>query len=153
MCGDLRGRLRRGPRRGLTVRRALLAGRSVLLLRHFGAVEPTAAPVRLVVRPALFGLRNTLAGPLERSIGPPGFAVVLDKSPTARTGHFTLEWNSHDRRFADRPDLPAARAKVHGAVVPLPFNREVAAPASFPLLAQRTAAAAWSAIRDWAPVA
>jgi protein ImuA len=126
-------------------RRAILAGRPVFLLRQSALAEPTAAPVRLVVRPAPSGLKNTLAGPLERSIGPPGFAVTLHKSPTARTGHFTLEWNSHDRRFADRPDPKKLRAEVHGAVVPLPLDREAAAPASFPLLAQRPAAAAAAA--------
>lgn len=115
-------------------RRAMLAGRPVFLLRQAGVPEPTAAPVRLVVRAAAAAPRHTLAGPLERSIGPPGFRVDLDKSPTARTGRFTLEWIRHDRRFADRPD-PAVQPADHGAVVSIPADRETAAPASLPVVA------------------
>ena len=82
--------------------RAQQAGRPVFLLRQGALPDPTAAPVRLVVAPAPAGLRETLAGPLPRSIGPPAFLVTLSKSRTAMTAQFTLEWNADERAFFDR---------------------------------------------------
>lgn len=82
--------------------RAVAAGRAVLLVRHAARVEPTAAPVRLVVAPARSAPRETLAGPLPQSIGRPAFVVSIDKSSTARHGRHVLEWNSHDFAFQDR---------------------------------------------------
>ena len=69
-------------------RRAQAAGRPVFLLRQAAQAEPTAAPVRLIVSPAPAGLRQTAAGALARSIGPPGFAVSIGKSRTALPGQF-----------------------------------------------------------------
>ena len=69
-------------------RRAQEAGRPVFLLRQAAHAEPTAAPVRLIVSPAPAGLRQTVAGPLARSIGPPGFSVSIGKSRTALPGQF-----------------------------------------------------------------
>ncbi|MCG7508665.1 ImuA family protein [Mesorhizobium retamae] len=83
-------------------RRAQMAGRPVFLLRQAAFAEPTAAPVRLVVTPAPATLRNTLAGPLDGSIGRPGIAVTVGKSRAAQPGQFTLEWNPDERTFLDR---------------------------------------------------
>lgn len=89
-------------------RRALAAGHPLFLLRHAGVREPTAAPVRLVVSPAPAGLRHTLAGELEGSIGPPAFRIAIDKSRTSPPAAFILEWNSEARAFAERDHVPAA---------------------------------------------
>lgn len=83
-------------------RRAMMAGRPVLLVRQGAEAEPTAAPVRLVVSPAPAAERETIAGPLPRSIGDPAFSVSIGKSRTARPGQFVLEWNRHDLAFQER---------------------------------------------------
>lgn len=80
-------------------RRAQAAGRPVFLLRQSAEQTPTAAPVRLLISPAPAAPRQTLAGPLHGSLGPPGLVLTVAKSRTARPGTFTLEWNSHDHRL------------------------------------------------------
>ena len=82
--------------------RAREAGRPVFLVRHSAAPEPTAAPTRFLASPAPSPLRETLAGPLPRSIGPPAFTVTLSKSRTGRNGTFVLDWNPHDLAFQER---------------------------------------------------
>jgi protein ImuA len=94
-------------------RRALIAGHPLFLLREAGGPEPTAAPVRLVVKPAQAMERVTLAGPLNGSIGPPAFTVAISKSRTSIQTAFTLEW-THDA-FTER-----RQAKDHLAVVSAP---------------------------------
>jgi len=93
--------------------RAREAGRPVFLLRQAGLPEPTAAPVRLVISPAPAGPRQTFAGPLSGSIGPPRFRVVISKSLSAPAAPFILEWNVHERAFQERG------AEDPVAVVPL----------------------------------
>lgn len=99
-------------------RRAVHAGQPIFLIRQAAVAEPTAAPVRLVVSPAPAALRETLAGPLEGSLGNPVFSVSIDKSRTAFSGRFFLEWNRHDLAFHDRGEthprdlVPLSR---HGA--------------------------------------
>lgn len=112
-------------------RRAMAAGRPVFLLRQSAEPTPTAAPVRFLVHPAPAAPRQSLTGPLQGSLGPPGFVLTVAKSRTARPGTFTLEWNPHERRlqartlakqpaipgsvvsaFADRPDLAPAFGQV-----------------------------------------
>ncbi|WP_245444841.1 ImuA family protein [Pseudaminobacter soli (ex Li et al. 2025)] len=125
-------------------RRALGAGRPVFLLRQAGQAEPTAAPVRLVVSPATAAPRHTLAGPLAGSIGPPGFAVSIDKSRLALPGQFTLEWNADERSFAERHKQALGPADT-GAVVSLSRHRAHPAPASGTVLAFAAAGAAAAA--------
>jgi len=110
-------------------RRAQAAGRPVFLLRQAAWAEPTAAPVRLVVSPATAAPRHTIAGPLEGSIGPPGFAVGIDKSRLALPGQFTLEWNADERAFAERHEQALGPADT-GAMVSLPRHRAHPAPAA-----------------------
>lgn len=76
--------------------------RPVFLLRQSAVAEPTAAPVRFSVSPAPAGLRRTVAGPLQGSIGPPAFSVVIDKGRGARPERFELEWNCHERSLRRR---------------------------------------------------
>lgn len=92
-------------------RRAQAAGRPVFLLRQAAFAEPTAAPVRLVVAPAPATLRDTMAGPLDGSIGRPGIAVTIGKSRAALPGQFTLEWNPDERTFLDRKHADAIRQR------------------------------------------
>jgi protein ImuA len=82
--------------------RAQQAAKPVLLLRQAALAEPTAAPVRLIVEPAVSALRSTLAGPLDGSIGRPAFAVSVSKSRTGRWGKFILEWNPDEHSFDER---------------------------------------------------
>lgn len=112
-------------------RRALAAGRPLLLMRHGARAEPTAAPLRLVVSPAQAGERPTLSGPLRGSIGPPVFEVLVDKNRLSPHARFLLSWDARRRIFeekahepaathtrplaslpGDRPDLPAAAGEV-----------------------------------------
>jgi protein ImuA len=83
-------------------RRARHAGRPVFLVREAAHADPTAAPVRLVVRPVPAAPRATLAGPLAGTIGAPAFGVFLGKSRAALSAEFVLEWNSHDLAFQER---------------------------------------------------
>lgn len=103
-------------------RRAQEAGRPVFLLRQGALAEPTAAPVRLVVSPAQAGLRPMTGGELARSIGPPGFVVMIGKSRTARPGQFELQWNPHEHAFDER-QAGGIPAEDPVAVVPLSQHR------------------------------
>jgi len=107
-------------------RRARAAGRPVLLLRQSAEPTPTAAPVRLRILPAPAAPRQTLLGPLEGSLGPPGLQVAVTKSRTARPDTFTLEWNPHERclqlRTANHTSAQTPPA-VSGAVVSTPVYR------------------------------
>ncbi len=101
-------------------RRAQAAGRPVFLLRQSAEQTPTAAPVRLLVSPAPAAPRQTLDGPLQGSLGPPGLLLTVAKSRTARPGTFTLEWNPYERRLQLRTTNQTstqAQPKVSGAMV------------------------------------
>lgn len=105
-------------------RRAGRAGRPVFLVREAAFAEPTAAPLRLAVAPAPSALRHTLAGALPHSIGPPAFAVTIDKSRAGPAGSFILEWNADEHAFRERP------SEDPGALVSASFERPAdAAPA------------------------
>ena len=98
-------------------RRARDAGHPFFLLRQASPPEPTAAPFRLIVRPAPAGLRHVLGKPLARSIGPPGFLVEISKNRTAPSTRFILEWNSHARAFQERAaenPFPVVPVSQHG---------------------------------------
>ena len=103
-------------------RRAQEAGRPVFLLRQSALAEPTAAPVRLIVSPAPAALRQTIGGPLARSIGPPRFTVTVGKSRLALPGQFELEWNPDERSFQERR-LDRSQSESSVAVVSLSRHR------------------------------
>lgn len=113
-------------------RRAADAGQPVFLLRQAAVCEPTAAPVRLVVAPAPAARRETLAGPLEGSLGNPGFSVSIGKSRTARPGRFLMEWNPHDLAFQERQEAHSR------CLVPLSLHGTDLAPASRTVVALET---------------
>jgi protein ImuA len=117
-------------------RRALATSQPLFLLRQAGVAEPTAAPIRLIVRPAHAGLRHTLAGPLHGSIGPPAFSVTIAKSRSSPPTTFTLEWNRDTRSFEERDHDPSASknslamvaASADGADIPAAFREVMALP-------------------------
>lgn len=102
-------------------RRALLGGHPIFLLREAGNPQPTAAPLRLVVSAAPAAARQTIAGPLAGSIGPPAFHVTIDKSRISIPASVTLEWNHEafqERTFrAEDPRAPvsASVGRTHHA--------------------------------------
>src|SRR5690606_40708051 len=98
--------------------RAAEAGRPVFLLRHSARVEATAAPFRFLVEPAPAGIRRVLGRPLADSIGPPAFAVTLEKNRLAPPARFILEWNADERTFGDRKStrLNSSHVKISYAV-------------------------------------
>lgn len=104
-------------------RRAAEAGRPVFLLRQSARPEATAAPLRFVVAPAPAGKRHILGRPLTGSIGPPAFAVSLDKNRLAPSARFVLEWNANERTFEPRDADRLGRPQDPVAVVPLPRHR------------------------------
>lgn len=98
--------------------RARAAGYPLFLIRHGGEEEPTAASTRFQVSAAASTLRETLAGTVSRSIGPPAFAVTLTRSRTGKEGTFVLEWNSHDLTFQERQPVrgkPLQLDTIHAA--------------------------------------
>lgn len=120
-------------------RRARDAGRPVFLLRMAGEAEPTAAPVRFLVRPARAAERHLLSGPLAGSIGPPAFAVAIHKSRLSLPAEFTLEWNADERAFCARED--SERHAAHPRlVVPLSGDRKDTPPEAGQVVALRGAA-------------
>lgn len=110
-------------------RRAQLSGRPVLLMRQAAEPEPTAAPVRLIVAPALTAPRQTLAGPLPDSIGQASFDIRVSKNRAAPEARFQVEWNADDLSFEDR------HAPVPGVVVPLSQRRADTAAAAGEIMA------------------
>ncbi|WP_370322992.1 ImuA family protein [Oricola sp.] len=128
-------------------RRAQPSGRPLFLLRQSAAIEASAAPLRLVVEPApsapLVVLEGTAhARAVPGGIGPPGFAVTIEKNKAGPAGRtHLLHWNSHERSFyaeqsrrrRAQPDLAAdVTAAVVGTVVRFPSGAAHSG-AEFPL--------------------
>lgn len=98
-------------------RRAQAAGRPLFLLREAGREEPTAAPVRLLVRAAPAAERTLLSGALAGSIGPPAVTVAITRSRMGIPAIATLEWNDDEHAFRERSTV-ALGAQNTGGVVP-----------------------------------
>ncbi|WP_223477581.1 ImuA family protein [Oricola indica] len=112
-------------------RRGQASGRPVLLLRQSAEADATAAPLRLVLAPAPSAPAMVLAGtPHARAvpggIGPPGFAVTIEKNKAGPAGRtHLLHWNSHERIFFTerderRRDRRDAAAGERGTLVAFP---------------------------------
>jgi protein ImuA len=121
-------------------RRAQTSGRPVLLLRQSAEAEASAAPLRLVVAPSPSAPLTVLAGTAHAravpgGIGPPGFAVTIEKNkagPAGRT-HF-IHWNSHERHFYTEQarrggTRPAGNAAAGSGGTLVTFPRAVSGPA------------------------
>jgi len=107
-------------------RRAALTGTPLFLLRPASRAEPTAAPCRLFVEPAAAGLRHTLAGPLDGSLGNPAFTVTVEKARAPSGPPFILEWNRHDRSFLTPHPVSRAAASVDRPACPAALGPELA---------------------------
>ncbi len=105
-------------------RRAIAAGRPVLLLRQHARGQPTAAPVRLSVAAAPSAERTAFGQPLAGSIGAFALGVTIDKSRHAPSAAFTVEWNIHEHRFQERQP-PHSRARLS-----VPFDRPASPPSA-----------------------
>lgn len=103
-----------------TRRLALRAERSgvpVLLLRPGADPSPSAAATRWRVASA----PSRVAADMPAfCLGPPAFALEIERNRLGPTGCFTVEWNAHARRFAPAPRraLPAAPADRSAAPQP-----------------------------------
>lgn len=104
-------------------RRAVEAGRPVFLLRQSAEVEATAAPLRFTVAPAPAGTRRILGRALAGSIGPPAFALTLDKNRLAPLARFVLEWNADERTLEQRDAGRHGKPQDPVALVPLSQHR------------------------------
>lgn len=101
-------------------KRALDAGHPLFLVRQTFVAEPTAAPLRLIVRSAPASYRRVLDRPIARSIGPPAFLVEINKNRSTPPSQFTLEWNPHARAFHERAaenPVPVVPLSQHGTSV------------------------------------
>ncbi len=93
-----------------TRRLALRAERSgvpVLLLRPAGEPIPSAAATRW--RVAAAPSRPARDAPAF-CLGPPAFALEIERNRLGLTGRFLVEWNAHARRFIEAPRRPAVAA-------------------------------------------
>lgn len=91
--------------------RARESGVPVILLRQGGTSEASAALTRWRVSPAPSNAGPSNADPFnagpfnagiagKKWLGPPAFAVTLDKCRGARTGQWIMEWKTDERLFA-----------------------------------------------------
>ncbi len=107
--------------------RAREGGGTALLWRPGAPAEPTAALTRFCVAPA----PSAALGGYTAGVGRAAFDVDVEKNRDGRTGHASLAWDHHDRRFTPhaapsvaRPaapvDRPAAAQGVGGAVLAWP---------------------------------
>jgi protein ImuA len=78
--------------------RARAAGVTGFLLRMGGRAEASAAELRFRVSPAGAG---TIGG-FAAGIGRMTWRLALEKNQGGRTGAVTVEWNAHERCFAER---------------------------------------------------
>lgn len=93
-----------GESRRLSLR-ARHAGSLLLLLRQGGAEEAGSTLFRLEAAPSASGYYRLPDGrPLEGTIGAPGFALRVEKSPDPALPPLStataIEWNAHERLFA-----------------------------------------------------
>jgi len=68
--------------------------------------EPSAAELRFAVAPAPAGE----IGGFAAGVGRMAWRLTLEKNRLGRTGAFTVEWNSHERSFAERDGRRIERA-------------------------------------------
>ncbi len=100
--------------------RARETGVAGFLLRLAGAAEPSAAELRFRLSPAPAGTIGRFAA----GVGRMAWRLALEKSRGWRTGEFDVEWNAHERCFAEagegrRADpQPRIAAASHGPAHP-----------------------------------
>lgn len=98
--------------------RARDSGVTGLLLRLGNErAEPSAAELRLLVAPAPAGTIGRFAA----GVGRMAWRLTLEKSRRGRSGDFRVEWNAHERSFAERG--AGSRAADPRAVPAAPLHR------------------------------
>jgi protein ImuA len=97
--------------------RAREGGRTALLWRPGAPAEPTAALTRFAVSAA----PSAVVGGYAAGVGRAAFTVDVEKNRDGRTGHATLAWDPHDRRFTPHAAPSVARFAA-------PFDRSAPAP-------------------------
>ncbi len=82
--------------------------------------EPSAAELRFAVSPAPAGA----VGGFTQGVGRMAWRLNLEKNRLGATGVFTVEWNSHERSFAERAGLErggeSGEGSAHARPEPLP---------------------------------
>ena len=124
----------------------------VIVLRQGGGEEASAALTRWRVAPAPSALQGADQGPGRKWLGPPAFAVTLEKCRGGQPGEWMMEWKSDERLFAPFKSgamrSPAAAFTPAGpdAGPPLPVHRPhraadgpAGAAAPWPVMAARRA--------------
>jgi len=121
---ELRGHPR-GDGLAFSRRLALRAAASavpVVLLRQGGQALASAAATRWSVTPAPSAVAHAGAhsGPARKWLGPPAWAVTLEKARGGRTGSWIVEWNSDERTLVmlDRRDGRDGRDDPREGVAP-----------------------------------
>jgi protein ImuA len=97
--------------------RARGAGVTGLLLRLGGEAEPSAAEMRF----RLSAAPAPTIGNFARGVGRMAWRVTLEKNRNGRTGAFTVEWNAHERCFAERGE---SRDALPQHIPAAPFHRQ-----------------------------
>jgi protein ImuA len=103
--------------------RAREAGVAGLLLRVGSEGEASAAELRFAVAPAPAGS----IGRFLPGVGRMAWRLMLEKNRAGPTGTFTLEWNAHERCFAERRGRNAVPLSLPAAARNRPSHSVVAA--------------------------
>ena len=108
------------------VLRARATGVTGFLLRLGSEAEPSAAELRFALSPAPAGV----IGRHAVGVGRMAWRVAIEKNRGGRTGAVTVEWNAHDRSFAERGGenrpanpQPLPAAPLHRPPHPVPAAR------------------------------
>lgn len=116
------------------------AGVAIILLRQGGDEEASAALTRWRVAAA----PSNPGEAARKWLGPPAFAVTLEKCRGTAGGNWTMEWNGYERRFelstAARNGAPGFGAPLSVGQPAEAGDRSHPAPASWPGLATRRSA-------------
>jgi len=109
-------------------RRCLLRARSAgvtgFLLRLGGEAEPSAAELRF----RLSAAPAATIGNFARGIGRMAWRLTLEKNRNGRTGAFTVEWNAHERCFAEGGEGDRDALPQHFSAAPLHRQADSLAP-------------------------
>jgi protein ImuA len=107
----------------------------VIVLRQGGGEEASAALTRWRVAPAPSAPQGFDQGPGRKWLGPPAFAVTLEKCRGGQPGEWIMEWKSDERLFAPfksgsgtmrSPAAASTPASPAGAPLPVHYPHRAA---------------------------
>jgi protein ImuA len=107
------------------VLRAREAGVTGFLLRLGSRAEPSAAELRFRLSPAPAG---TIGG-FASGVGRMAWRLALEKSRGGRRGVLTVEWNAHERCFAERARRSLGKEYTHSQRLPAAIVDRPSSPA------------------------